>query len=226
MAAPARVVTIPSADADLAAEADRIAARIPADLSPSDALAWYRLAIRRVYPSSVVREQDDLARVEGQVPVWYVMRREHHFRIDTAVWVPLASRDAWHTYVDRVTEWQVSVELEARGRSRAFIGREYDATYTFLGRPYHGLFRILAADPGRFVSIEASGSGVTVWYVTSFTDERDGTLVHVKGDYELPDNILTRIADRLGVERAIGRDIQRANESYRSLCATVARGEG
>src|SRR6185369_10743923 len=99
------------------------------------------------------------------------------------------------------------------------VGAAYEATYSFMGRRYAGQFRIVAADPGRSVSIEAKGSGIAVWYVTSFHPDGDGTRVHVKGDYEVPDNFLARIADRLILERAIGRDIDRANESYRRMCA-------
>lgn len=217
-----RIVTIPSADSELAAEATRIALRIPAELSGDDALAWYRLAIHRVYPTAVVREQDELARVEGSLPVWYVTRREHHFRIDSTVWVPLSPAEAWRLYVERVTDWQVSVRLTPRGAS-ARLGREFDAAYTFLGLTYHGILRILSAEPGRFVSIEASGSGITVWYVTSFTAERNGTQLRVKGDYDLPDTIIARVADRIGLERTIGRDIERANASYRALCLAAAQ---
>ena len=44
----------------------------------------------------------------------------------------------------------------------------------------------------------------------------------VKGDYDLPDNVIARIADRLGLERAIRRDIDRANESYVLACRAIA----
>src|SRR5204862_3668133 len=220
------VGTIPSADADFAAEARQIAGRIPGAMTTAEALDWYRLALRRVYPNAVVREQDELARVEVERPVWYVTRREHHFRIDTSIWVPLPPDAAWRLYVERVTEWQTAVELSPRRSGAAFVGREYDATYAFLGRRYRGVFRILSAEPGQFVSIEAQGSGITVWYVTSFRDEQEGTFVRVKGDYELPDTVLGRIADRLGLERAIGRDIERGNRSYRRLCIAAAAAFG
>jgi hypothetical protein len=216
-----RVVTIPSSDAELASEAQRIAERIPTELPIPEALSWYRLAIRRVYPTAVVREQDELARVEGSPPVWYVTRVEHHFRIDSTLWVPLPPIEAWRLYVDRVVDWQVSVALTPVP-PRGGMGREYIATYQFLGRAYHGRLRILSAEPGRFVSIEAAGSGITVWYVTSFTAERDGSQVRVKGDYELPHTIIARVADRIGLERTIGRDIDRANASYRALCLEAA----
>jgi len=224
MPAAIRVVTIPSADLDLAAEAKAVADRIPGDMSAQEALAWYRLTLRRIYPTAVVREQDELARVADAPPVWYVTRSEHHFRIDATVRVPLPAVAAWRVYVERVTEWQTAINLHARPQ-RAGLGAEYDATYSFLGRQYRGTLRVLAAEPGRFVSIEAEGSGITVWYVTSFSADGDATDVRVKGDYELPDNLLARVADRLGVERAIGRDIERANASYRALCLTVVASE-
>jgi hypothetical protein len=50
--------------------------------------------------------------------------------------------------------------------------------------------------------------------------------VTVQGDYDLPSSILTKIADRLHLERAIGRDIERANAAYVRLCATLATGTG
>ena len=49
-----------------------------------------------------------------------------------------------------------------------------------------------------------------------------GSTVTVRGDYELPDTMLARMADRLGMERAIARDIDRANDAYRRLCEAVA----
>ena len=47
----------------------------------------------------------------------------------------------------------------------------------------------------------------------------------MKGDYDLPNALLARIADRLGMERAIARDIDRANEAYRRLCEGEAARE-
>jgi hypothetical protein len=154
--------------------------------------------------------------------VWYVTRREHHFRIDTSIQVPLPPDAAWRVYVDRVAEWQTVLALRPREGPARLLGREYEATYTFIGRRFRGVLRILSAEPGRFVSVEAEGSGITVWYVTSFAAEGSGSLVRVKGDYELPDSIVSRVADRLGIERAIGRDIDRANASYRALCLAVS----
>ena len=80
---------------------------------------------------------------------------------------------------------------------------------------------MLAADPPRSVTIEARGSGVTVWYETTFIPIPGGTTVTVRGDYELPETFIGRIADRLGAERAIARDIDRANEAYVALCEAV-----
>jgi hypothetical protein len=226
MYSSARIVCIPSRDASFSAAIRAIAERIPDWLPPSEAFGWFATELRRTYPAAAVREQDPLAKVKGEPPVWYVTRRQHHFRIDTAFWVPLPTTDAYRVYVDEMADWQTAVDLKPRQSSRLVVGAEFEASYPFMGRTYTGILRILAADPGRSVSVEAEGSGITVWYVTSFRRERDGTQVRVKGDYELPDNILARIADRLLLERAIGRDIDRANESYRTFCEkAVARAE-
>jgi hypothetical protein len=224
MSSPARIVCIPSSDASLAADVSRLAERIPGGLDASEAFAWFSAELGRVLPGTIVREQEALARAAGAGPVWYVSRRRHHFRIDAQVRVPLPVADAYRVYVDRVVEWQTSVALKPRRARQAVAGAEYDATYSFVGKQYTGVLRIVAADPGRSVSIEATGSGITVWYVTSFHAAGDGTEVRVKGDYELPDNIFVRIADRLIIERSIARDIARANESYRALCTAEAAG--
>lgn len=222
MYSSARIVCIPSRDTSFSTDIHEIAERVPGWLPPDEALGWFAAEVRRSYPTAAVREQDPLAKVEGEAPVWYVTRRQHHFRIDTAFWVPLPTTEAYHVYVHEMVDWQTAVDLKPRQSSRLVVGAEFEASYPFMGRTYTGILRILAADPGRSVSVEAEGSGITVWYVTSFRPERDGTQVRVKGDYELPDNVIARIADRLGLERAIGRDIDRANESYRTFCEDAA----
>ncbi|HEX8025367.1 MAG TPA: hypothetical protein VF484_04090, partial [Candidatus Limnocylindrales bacterium] len=205
MTSPARIVCIPSADASFAAEVQRVADRVPGGLAMPDAFAWFVAEIQRVLPGTLVREQDELAHVAGTPPVWYVTRRRHHFRIDTEIWVPLSPMTAYGVYVERVAEWQTAVRLRPIRPGLPVMGTEFEAIYSFMGIEYSGAFRILAADPGRSVSIEARGSGISVWYVTSFRPERGGTLVKVKGDYEVPNNFFARIADRLIVERTIGR---------------------
>lgn len=222
MALPARLVCIPSADTAFAEEARRVAARLPAGMNAGDALRWYSVALRRVFATAVVREQDELARMDAAEPVWYVTRTEHHFRIDTSLWVPLAPDAAFELYAGRMADWQTVVQLAPRRLLPGIVGSEYTATYSFLGNRIEGLFRILAAEPGRFLSVEAAGAGIAVWYMTTFRPERTGTHVQIKGDYELPDNLLARIVDRLGLERAIASDVERANESYRGLCLREA----
>jgi len=222
MTSPARIVCIPSSDASFAAEVHLVAERIPGGLGVGEALAWFTAELGRVLPGAGVREQDALAHVAGTPAVWYVTRRRHSFRIDTEVWVPLGAPAAYRLYVERVAEWQTSVRLRLTQAGQPVVGAEFEAIYTFMGIEYRGAFRILAVDPGRSVSIEARGSGISVWYVTSFRAERGGTLVKVKGDYEVPNNFFARIADRLIVERTIGRDIDRANASYKAMCERAA----
>lgn len=222
MAIPVRIVCIPSADAAFAEDAQRVAARIPEGMSAPDALRWFTLMLRRDYPRAVVREQVDLARTDDGPPTWYVTRGALHFRIDTSIWVPLAPTEAYRAYVERVVDWQVAVELTPLRLAPGTVGTEYRAVYPFLGVRYEGVLRILGAEPGRVVRVEAEGSGITVWYAATFGEERGGALVHVQGDYELPDTLIARVADRLGLERAIGRDVDRANASFRRLCGRIA----
>ena len=222
MSVPARLVCIPSSDPAFGADARRIADALPAGLDRPEALRRFTAELTREHPTAVVREQDELALVEGARPVWYVTRRDHRFRIDTSVWVPLLPAEAFRLYVDEMPEWQTAVTVTPRHITPELVGTEYDASYPFLGREYTGTMRIVAVDPGRSVSIEAEGMGMAVWYVTSFVAEESGTRVTVRGDYDLPDNVIARIADRLGLERAIRRDIDRANESYVLACRAIA----
>ena len=220
------IIASPKIDTTVVTEARGLAARIPAGLSPRDSLAWYEASLRAAYPNAVVREQETLARSEGALyPVWYASNRPKPFRIATSFAVDVALDDAFDAYVHRITEWQTAVELVPRPGTPSLIGRTYDATYRFLGMAYTGSFRVRDADPPRSVTYEAFGSGITVWYTTSFTSLGDRTSVIVQGDYDLPSSILTKIADRLHLERAIGRDIERANAAFVRLCESLAERE-
>jgi hypothetical protein len=220
------IIASPKIDTTFVTEARALAARIPAGLSPRDSLAWYEASLRAAYPNAVVREQETLARSEGALyPVWYASNRPKPFRIATSFAVDVALDDAFDAYVHRITEWQTAVELLPRLGTPPLIGRTYDATYRFLGMAYTGTFRMRDADPPRSVTYEAFGSGITVWYTTSFTSLGDRTSVMVQGDYDLPSSILTKIADRLHLERAIGRDIERANAAFVRLCESLAETE-
>jgi len=221
-----RIVCIPSRDARLAVEARRLAERIPAHVSGGDALGWFESELRRDYPNVTVRQQNELARAIKDQVTWYVTVHEERFRIEMEVHVPLPPAPAFEIYVDRVTEWQRMVTLRPRKLEPGLVGSEYDAVYRFVGWDYVGTFRIVAADPPVSVSIEASGSGVSVAYTATFVPDAQGTRVHVKGNYVVPDHFLGRVADRLVVERAITRDVQRANEAYRQLCEAVSRSPG
>ena len=217
-----RLITIPSRDEPFGRAARELADRLPGELAPDEAREWLELELRRRFPTAEVREQDELARPEGGDLVWYATRRQRFFRIDTAVHVPLPPDTAFAVYTGRVVEWQTAVTLDPVYVTKSVAGSEYRARYRFLGTEHSGTFRVVAADPPRAVTIEAEGSGIKVWYETTFVPIPGGSTVTVRGDYELPDTMLARMADRLGMERAIARDIDRANDAYRRLCEAVA----
>lgn len=216
-----RVIAVPSNDEAFVREAQHLAERIPAGLGLGpDALAWYERELKRGYPNATVHAQDELARIQPGPTTWYAHNGGPIFRIDTAVDVGLPLEHAFAVYVDRVVEWQTAVRLTAAHMTPQLVGSEYEARFDFLGHTYLGKFRITAADPPRSVALEASGSGIAVWYVTRFEPGAlpGTTHVTVKGDYRLPDMLLARIADRLFLERTIAREIVHANETYREIC--------
>lgn len=222
---PVRLVTVPASDDAFARDARAAAARIAPGLAHDDAIAWFETELRRRYPTAVVRAQVDLAKPHPDAgALWYVFRREYRSRISKSLHVPLPVDGAFALYVDRVVEWQSAVELTPLHRTGRLIGDEYGATYRLLGQEFHGSFRIVDADPPRSLTTEAGGSGIRVWYVTRFTAEPEGgTRLSVEGDYDLPEGIVPRIADRLFIERAIDRDIEGAHATFASLCSAVAR---
>jgi hypothetical protein len=216
------IVCIPTSDRAFSEAALGIADGIPQELPLDDARPWFTDELRRTFPHATVEELGDAPPAPGQ-PIWYVRQHEHPFRIDARVMVPLSVEAAFEVYVDRVVEWQSAVELTRVDTSAALVGREYRATYPFLGMHYAGTFQVVAASPPVEVALEAQGSGIRVWYVARFAAEGAGTLVRVRGDYELPTVLLTRMADHLGLERAVAHDIERANQDFRRLCQEVAQ---
>jgi hypothetical protein len=206
----------------LAATAREVAGRIPPRLAPPAALKWFEGELRRVYPTAVVRAQSELARGAPGEVLWYVTLRDVRFRIDHLIRVPLPPSRAFEVYVGRVSEWQTAVTLTPIRITPDLVGTEYNASYSVMDRSYRGIFRVLATDPPRSITLEASGSGISVTYTTTFEADGSGTLVRIQGDYTLPDTLLARAADRLGLERAITRDIERANQTYRRLCESIA----
>src|SRR5215208_3259842 len=149
MSSPARIVCVPSADASFATAADRIADSIPAEMDAVSALNWFSVELAREFPDAVVHEQDELARMEGGALVWYVTRRQRLFRIDVGVLVALGPEDAYRVYVEHMTEWQSAVALTPKRVTPEVAGTEYLACYTFMGREFNGVLRIVTADRGR-----------------------------------------------------------------------------
>lgn len=214
-----RLVIVPASDDAFAEDARSVAARIPTGLSDAEAMGWFEHELRQAYPSAAVRAQEDLAKPHPDAwSVWYVFQREFRSRISKSVVVPLEVADAFAVYTERVVQWQSAVELTAIRRTPGLVGDEYDACYRLLGQEFHGRFRIAEADPPLSLLTGASGSGIRVWYMTRFAPDPEGTRVSVLGDYDLPEGIVPRIADRLFLERAIDRDIEGAHDTFAALC--------
>jgi hypothetical protein len=168
----------------------------------------------------VVRAQDPLARVAGSDDVvWYATNRTYRSRISAALDIAAPTELVFATYIDRFPDWQRSVALRPVGSDGRLVGREFAASYSIFGRRFEGRFRIVDADPPRFVRIEARGAGgIRVWYATSFAPTEDGrTHLDVLGDYDVPGTLFPRV-QRLVLEQVIGRDIDRAHADLVALC--------
>ena len=214
-----RLVTIPGSDTALAAHAHDILAATSPDLPLEAARDLLQRGLQERYPGAVVRPRDDLASMgmENDV-VWYVTHRAFRSRIAASLEIPVAPELVFQNYVERFAEWQTAVRLRLRHMTRDLTGSEWAGTWEFLGRRVEGVFRIVEADRPHSVRFEASGMGARVWYDASFTPTAIGTLLRVVGDYDVPDGILPKLADRLFVERSIQRQIDVAHRALVALC--------
>jgi hypothetical protein len=214
-----QLVCIPSSDAEFAKHANEALARVPVWLAPAAAAEDLQRRLQGHYPGAIVRPREALADVGGSPEtVWYVTNRAYRTRIAASVEVPGPREFVFQTYVERVTEWQTAVRLDLLRLTPDLVGSEWTAHWEFLGRRLQGHFRLVEADPPHSVRFEASGMGVRVWYDTSFTPSAGGTIVRVVGDYDVPDGILPKIADRLFIERSIQRSIDGAHAALVAIC--------
>jgi hypothetical protein len=215
-----RLITIPSTDQDLATHAQDVLDAVPEAVPLEGTRDLLQRGLQGRYPGAVVRPRDDLAEVGTfREVVWYVTHRAFRSRISASLDIPAPPDYVFRTYVERVPEWQTAVRLRPRYLTPEWAGSEWTATWEFLGRRVHGVFRIIEADAPYSVRFEASGLGmIRVWYDTSFTPSPRGTMVRVVGDYDLPDGFLPKMVDRLFVERGIQRQIDGAHNELKALC--------
>lgn len=214
-----RLVTIPSGDTAFATFAQTVLDDLSAGQPAATLMEEVQRRLQTRYPGAVVRSREQLADVGGgDEIVWYATNRAYRSRI-TATLDVAAPRDlVFHVYVGRVVEWQTAVKLQPRRLEPELRGSEWSARWSFLGRNITGAFRLVEADIPHSVRFEANGMGVRVWYDTSFTPSRGGTVVRVVGDYDVPDGIVPRIVDRLFMERSIQRQIDHAHDAFVALC--------
>jgi hypothetical protein len=223
LAAPVRLVCIPSSDTDFAASARAMLAALPPAASLDALRSTFEERLRSQYPAATVRAQEGLATLAPPGgAVWYVSNRPFQSRISAALEIPAPPDVVYHIYVDRFPEWQTGVVLRLRGSLNPVIGREYSASYKIVGRTFDGIFRVVDADPPRSVRVEALGAGgIRVWYATTFRPTPRGTALEVTGDFDVPAALLPGL-QRLVLERLIGVDIDRAHAALADLCQREA----
>jgi hypothetical protein len=216
-----RLVSIPSTDARFADFATRALEEIPAGLGNDAARAELERRLRRFYPGAVVRARDPLATYEPPTDVvWYATNRGYDTPIHESVEIAAPRELVFDTYVDRYPEWQSAVAVR-RIEAAAPVLAAYGATYEIFGRRFEGRFDVVEVERPSFVRVEAtSTSGIAVWYVTSFRDTPDGTVVEVVGDYDLPSRLLPEV-QRFIIDRVIARDIRRAHRTLTDLVVTA-----
>jgi hypothetical protein len=220
-----RVITIPSDDTAFAAHVASVLDALPAGLPEPTMLEVFRRGLQTRFPGAVVRPRDELADVGvANEVVWYATNRAYRSRIRATLDIAAPRDLVFRIYVERVVEWQTAVQLRPRRLEPGLVGSEWSATWGSLGRSATGVFRLIEADPPHSVRFEASGMGIRVWYDTSFTPARAGTVVRVVGDYDVPDGIVPRIVDRLFMERAIQRQIDNAHDAFIALCEQAIAG--
>jgi hypothetical protein len=215
------LVCIPSANRTFSRHAWSVFDGLPRDLPLDDARTELERRLRERYPHAAVRPQDPLAALSTG-PIWYVTDRSFRSRFAGHIEVGIPPECAFHLYVHRVEAWQTAFTVRPLDLRDELVGSQYEMTYLLLGRALRGRLRLVEADPPRAVRFEADGGGIRVWYLTMFRPTERGTAIDVTGDYDLPDRLLERVADRLGVQRVIQHQIDGAHEALRKLCEDEA----
>jgi hypothetical protein len=220
--ADVRLVCIPSTDVDFA---DHARATLRSLGARVDEGTRHELEarLRRLYPGAEVRRRADLATYgSGDDVVWYALNRTFSTAIREAIELSVPREEVFDAYVGRYPEWQSAVEVHPVDATLGAYAT-YAATYEIFGRRFDGRFDLVEVDRPRLVRVEArGGSGIEVWYVTSFREVAGGTRVEVVGDYELPSRLLPEV-QRFIVDRVIARDIRRAHQSLADLLDQAPR---
>jgi carbon monoxide dehydrogenase subunit G len=120
----------------------------------------------------------------------------------------------------RVPEWQEGV-LEVKDITGKLdqVGAGYSTVLRIMGRRLEGRFEVSKVDKPRLVELSGTAPGggrakSTVWLEPA----GGGTDLTVEIDYELPGGLISDVADKVFMERAVERQIRHSNENFKALC--------
>jgi len=121
---------------------------------------------------------------------------------------------------NRILEWQVGV-LEVKGITGRLdrVGASYSPVLSIAGRKIDSRWEVTKVDKPRLVELTGTAPGggkakSSTWLEPS----GDGTDLTFEIDYDLPGGVVSDIADKLFMERAVERQIRHSNENFKALC--------
>ncbi len=119
----------------------------------------------------------------------------------------------------RIPEWNTTtVEVTNVSGPMDHVGASFDARMKFLGRAFRLHFEVLTVEPPRLLkSLGKSIDGDREELLARLTPVATGTDAEIELTYEFHPSILTELADRLFIERAVERELRHSVENFKAL---------
>lgn len=128
---------------------------------------------------------------------------------------------AWLADPTHAPHWMPSMQevrnLQGKGR-----GRSYDWTYRMGGIPLKGHSEVVEDEPGRRMTVRSSGAVDSEW-AYRFEDERGGCRLTLRVSYDVPHNVLGKLAEPL-VTRRNERELHLALDNVKDLVEAQVTG--
>jgi uncharacterized protein YndB with AHSA1/START domain len=125
----------------------------------------------------------------------------------------------------RAPEWQTNVvEIGEFSGTPGEVGFRYEAVYRAMGRRMETSSEITRSERPTLLEEQGTmpGSGPVTMTSTLEPGADGGTNITYELDYELGSGLLSGIADRLIMERAIERDVRHSTENMKELIEAEA----
>jgi uncharacterized protein YndB with AHSA1/START domain len=119
----------------------------------------------------------------------------------------------------RYPEWNVTYrEIKEIAPEPVRVGTRIHLAATTLGQTREGWDEVVEFDPPRLLKVTGTrGDQTKVTIIDRATPVPNGTDMVIEVEYELGRDILSKVTDKLFVEKAIERDLKHSLENFKAL---------